>query len=376
MDLSLNEQQELLKRTVADFMVHECPKTVLLELDRHETGAPPELWNRIAALGWVGMLIPQQYGGGGNSLTDTAVVYEELGKGPLPGPYFSSGVLGALTVLEAGSEEQKRQILPNVARGSQILSVAAQEPARKWGPGMVQLTATPQNGTLTLNGTKLFIHDAVAATHLVVAVRTQASQNPAQGISLVVVDKSLPGVSARTLPGFLGWVCEVKFENVRVPASAVLGQAGNGWPAFARAMEKAIPILCSYQVGGCEAVFDMSVEYSRTRIQFAQPIGRFQRVQDHIIHLTNHMDAARWTTYEALWKLDSDRPAASSVHLAKAVSSEGYYQACNYAHEVHAGIGISREYGLTLHTKMSRTLYQCLGDPLYHKRRMADALDL
>jgi alkylation response protein AidB-like acyl-CoA dehydrogenase len=106
------------------------------------------------------------------------------------------------------------------------------------------------------------------------------------------------------------------------------------------------------------------------------PIGRFQRVQDHIVHLVNHLDSARWTTYEALWKLDMGRSAGGGVHLAKAVSSEAYYQACNYAHEVHAGVGVMKEYGLNLHTKMSRTLYHYLGDPRYHKRRLAESLEL
>ena len=120
----------------------------------------------------------------------------------------------------------------------------------------------------------------------------------------------------------------------------------------------------------------MSVAYSQTRVQFGVPIGRFQRVQDHIINLVNQLDAARWTTYETLWKLDTARPTAGGVHLAKAVSSEAYYQACNYAHEVHAGVGSMTEYGLTLHTKMARTLYHYLGDPRYHKRRLAEALEL
>jgi alkylation response protein AidB-like acyl-CoA dehydrogenase len=120
----------------------------------------------------------------------------------------------------------------------------------------------------------------------------------------------------------------------------------------------------------------MSVEYSRTRRQFGTPIGRFQRVQDHIIGIVNHLDAARWTTFEALWKLDSGRLADTSVHMAKAVSSEAYMQACNGAHEVHAGLGVMREYGLTLHTRMSRTLYHMLGDPLHHRRLMVDTLDI
>jgi alkylation response protein AidB-like acyl-CoA dehydrogenase len=118
----------------------------------------------------------------------------------------------------------------------------------------------------------------------------------------------------------------------------------------------------------------MSVEYSRTRVQFGQPIGRFQRVQDHIVGIVNNLDAARWTTYEALWKLDVGQSAAASVHLAKAVTSEAYLKVCDGAHEVHAGVGVISEYGLTLHTQRSRTLYHLLGDAKLHRRRMADAL--
>jgi len=160
-----------------------------------------------------------------------------------------------------------------------------------------------------------------------------------------------------------------------VPAENLLGAENSGWAALERALEKAIPILCAYQVGGCQAVFEMSVAYSQTRVQFGVPIGRFQRVQDHIIRLVNHLDSARWTTYEALWKLDSGRPAAASVHMAKAVTSEAYLEACNAAHEVHAGIGSAQEYGLVKHTQMSRTLFHALGDPRWHRRRMADALN-
>jgi alkylation response protein AidB-like acyl-CoA dehydrogenase len=223
-----------------------------------------------------------------------------------------------------------------------------------------------------LNGAKLFVSDAIAATHLIVAVRSGSAPD---AISLVIVDKQAKGVAARNLPGFMSWQAEVKFDNVEVPASAVLGGRENeGWSGLTRAMERALPVLCAYQVGSCQAVFEMSVQYSQTREQFGVPIGRFQRVQDHIVRLVNHLDAARWTTYEALWKLDSGRPAIASVHLAKAVTAEAHMEACNAAHEVHAGIGSSHEYGLTPHTQLSRTLFHYLGEPKWHKRRMADAL--
>jgi alkylation response protein AidB-like acyl-CoA dehydrogenase len=174
------------------------------------------------------------------------------------------------------------------------------------------------------------------------------------------------------LPGFLSWQCEVSFDGVE--ARLLGGREHQGWAALERALLRAWPILCSYMVGGCQAVFDMSVAHSQVRVQFGVPIGKFQRVQDHIIRLANHLDAARWTTAEALCKLDTGHPAAAAVHMAKAVSSEAYLEACNAAHEVHAGQGSLIEYGLAAHTQMSRTLFAYLGDPRWHKRRMTDAL--
>jgi alkylation response protein AidB-like acyl-CoA dehydrogenase len=252
------------------------------------------------------------------------------------------------------------------------LSVAITEPARSWGSQGIALAAERHGDRYRLSGTKLFVSDAVAATDLIVAVRTGPSP---EAVSLLLVGKQTKGVSARLLPGFLGWQAEVSFDNVEIGADALLGEEENeGWNALKRAMRRALPILCSYQVGSCQAVFEMSVEYRQTRMQFGGPIGRFQRVQDHVIRLVNHLDAARWTTWEAIWKLDTGRPAAASVHLAKAVTAEAHMEACNAAHEVHAGIGSSLEYGLVPHTQVSRTLLNHLGEPKWHKRQMADAL--
>jgi alkylation response protein AidB-like acyl-CoA dehydrogenase len=373
MDLSLNEHQRMLERSVRSFMQRRAPRSNIVRLQRSELGYEPDAWKAIAELGWVGSLIPQSYGGGNGSLTDTAVLFQEFGRGPLPGPLFSSGVLSALVLLEAGSEEQRRRYLPGIASGEKIFSVAITEPARSWGPQGIALTAERQGERFRLNGIKLFVSDAVAATHLIVLVRTGPSLD---ATSLIVVDKNLQGVSARLLPGFIGWQGEVAFNNVEVPADSSLAACENrGWAVLTRAMERALPILCAYQVGSSQAVFEMSVEYSQTRVQFGVPIGRFQRVQDHIIRLVNNLDAARWTTWEAIWKLDSGRPAAASVHLAKAVTAEAHIEACNAAHEVHAGIGSALDYGLVAHTQLSRTLFNYLGEPKWHKRQMAAALN-
>ena len=236
--------------------------------------------------------------------------------------------------------------------------------------------ASLEHGHYVLNGTKVFVHDAKAATHLICAVRTAPASNGAsRGITLLLVDAA--ALACRCVHYRAGWARWMRFAlrmcRCRpMPSSAVV--EGRGWESLEAAGMQAMPILCAYQVGSCQAVFEMAVAYSRTRIQFGQPIGRFQRVQDHIIGMVNHLDAARWTTYEALWKLDSGRSAASSVHLAKAVTSEAHLKVCDGAHEVHAGVGVIQEYGLTLHTQRSRTLYHLLGDARYHRRRIADAM--
>jgi len=371
-DLSLTEPQELLRTAARTFVEREAPRHAIVALHRGDSALLPTLWRKASELGWPGILVPAEYGGSESTLTDAAVLFEELGRGPVPGPYFSSGVLGTLAVLEAATESQRRAILPGVARGETVLAVATTEPSAAWGPHGVTLRARRADGRYRLDGVKIFVSDATAATHLVVVVRT--GDGPGD-LGLLLVDARAPGVKARRLSGFLSWQDEVTFESVEVPAADLLGEReGQGWMALERALLRAWPVLCAYMVGGCQAVFEMSVAHSQQRVQFGVPIGKFQRVQDHVIRLVNALDSARWTTAEALWKLDTGRPATDAVHLAKAVTSEGYLEACNAAHEVHAGQGSLTEYGLVAHTQMSRTLFPYLGDPRWHKRRMADAL--
>lgn len=375
MDLSLTEQQEAMKKVAESFVQQELPRELLLELEKTETGTDQKLWARMAEMGWLGLLIPEQYGGEGLGLMETAVVYEALGHGPLGGAHFSSSVLGAMAVMAVGTEQQRQEILPRVASGEQVLALALTEPNYGWGPESVQLRAERHGDTYSLSGVKLFVHDALAATHLLCVARTR-EEDILHGITVFLIDRTTQGVHVRNLSGFFGSVAEVRLQDVELPISSVLGQENMAWEPLGTAILRAIPILCAYQVGACQTVFDMTLKYSQTREAFGQPIGRFQRVQDHIIDIVNHLDGARWATYEAIWRLESNREPRASVHLAKVVASEAYHQACTSSHEVHAAIGTMHEYGLNLHTKTSRGLYHFLGDPAFHKKRLAEALDL
>ena len=369
MDLSLTHSQEMLRAAARDMVEREFPKDTLLRLESDDKQLGKALWEKTTSAGWPGILVPPEYGGEGGSLTDAAVLLEELGRAPAPGAFFGTAVLGVLSLLEAGSEEQRSKVLTEVASGKTKISLAVTEARYGWKKALTRTKAKRRNGGFALDGVKLFVQDAGDADLLLCTAALGDGQ-----VGLFLVDSSSPGVSIRPLGGFLTDSFEVRLEDVKVADSALMP---GGWDSLDRAVLQALPVLAAYQVGGCERVFDMTLEYANSRVQFGLPIGRFQRVQDHVIQIVNLKDAARWTTYEALWRLDEKKSdALASVHVCKAVASEAYYQACNAAHEVHAGVGIMREYGLTLHTRMSRTLYHYLGDPQHHKARLAAELGL
>jgi alkylation response protein AidB-like acyl-CoA dehydrogenase len=369
MDLKLTEEQSMLKKVAADFLKSEAPSHAITEWYRQKIAFIPELYKKAAEIGWLGMLLPDQYGGGGASCMDCAAVFEELGRGPLPGPYFSSGVLAAQLILESASAEQKTSLLPQICNGTAIVIPAISDDPIQWGPRSVQTRIEKSAAGFLLNGTKKYVFDGDAATHFICVARRESG-----GMSLALVDRRAPGVKVEPVFGFMIGAAQVTFDRVEVGSESVLGEINERWETVERALYKALPVLCAYKVGACQEIFEITNEYTRTRVVFGQPIGRFQRVQDHCVDISIHLDGARWTTYETLWKIDSGIPAAAGVHQAKAIASEAYYQSCNFAHMVFAGPGTDYKHPLMAHSVLAHSLYQYLGTPLYHKRAMVDVL--
>ena len=377
MDLTLNEIQTMLQTSAREFMDDQLPKTRVLEIDDSESGFDSDLWERMAELGWPSLAVPEEYGGLGQGWVDLGVVSEVMGYYACPSPLLSSAVLSAQAILAAGSEEQKQAMLPGIAAGQQIYTLAYTEPDYSWSPSAVQTRAAAvSGGGYTLNGTKLFIPDANVADRILVAART--AEGAEDGLGLFAVDRASPGVSVRVMDGWIGpKACEVNFDNVAVSANDVIGDPAGAWSAVEAAMDRATAVLCAFMAGGTQAVYDMTREYSQSRIAFGVPIGTFQRVQDHVIDALTDADSAKWTAFEALWQLDEGMSDAQvGVSTAKAVASLGFPRACDAAHHVHAGIGADLEYGLTQYTKRARTLQHYLGDHVYHKARMARLMSL
>jgi alkylation response protein AidB-like acyl-CoA dehydrogenase len=333
----------------------DSDQTELQQTARRFVGDHPDAeWSRLADLGWLGLAVPERHGGAGASRSDMAVIFEELGRGAVPGPIFSSAVL-AVDLLSALAPSWCDELLPAIATGDARVAVIAD--------GLLRPAAGPTlDGSGRATGTvDLLAADDRCTHYLVVDER--------HGALIEAAD-----VEIERHHGFVPEALRARFASA--PARSVEIDAG----AARAAMLRATPILCAYQVGSCQAVFEMSVAYSGERVQFGKAIGTFQRVQDHIIDLVNLTESARWATNYAVWRTDaadaSALDVATAVHVAKSVTAAAHVDACTSAHEVHAGIGVDLQYVLARHTHASRSLYSFLGDPRWHRRRLTFELDL
>src|SRR2546425_3065843 len=227
MDLGLDEQQEMLKNFARDFLEKECPEQLVRAMEDDEKGYSPELWQKMAQQGWMGLIIPENYNGTGMNICELVVLLEEFGRALVPGPFISTVVLGGVPIMEAGTEEQKQQFLPKIASGEIIMTLALTEPSAKWTADGVQLEAKKDGSDYVLTGTKLFVQDAHVTDYMIVAARIGGSGE--NGITLFIVDSKSPGIKYEVLKTIAAdKQCEVTFENVKVPASNILGQEGEG----------------------------------------------------------------------------------------------------------------------------------------------------
>ncbi|MDY6834592.1 MAG: acyl-CoA dehydrogenase family protein [Chloroflexota bacterium] len=377
MDLSLNEEQEMLKTMARDFLNTECPKTLVKEMAKDERGCPPDLWKKMANLGWMGLAFPEKYGGTGNSFLDLTVLMEEMGRACLPGAFFSTIVLGGLTILEAGSDEQKQDLLSGITKGELIVTLALTEPSAKYTPDGINVKATQDKDDYIITGTKLFVPDAHIANYLICVARTQEAKDPIDGITLFLVDTKSPGVSCSLLTTIAGdKQCEVVLDKVRVPAKNILGKKDEGWTYIQQILQKADVALCAQMVGGAQQVLEMSVDYAKERKQFGKPIGSFQAIQHHCANMATDVDGSRFITYQAAWMLSENLPCVKEVSMAKAWCSEAFRKATSLGQQIHGGIGFIEDHDMPLYFKRAKSWELTLGDAHFHHEIVATEMGL
>jgi alkylation response protein AidB-like acyl-CoA dehydrogenase len=346
------------------------------DMERDERGYSPELQRRMADLGWYGLVIPEEYGGAGGDFTDLIALLEETGRALLPGPFFSTVVLGGLFILEAGSAHQKQEILPKIARGEVNITLALNEPGSWYHADSIRVKAAGDGNGHIINGTKLFVPYAHVADYIICAARTEPV-TAGEGISLIIVDARAPGIVCNVLETIaMDKQCEVIFTNVRVAGKNVLGELHRGWEHVAGLLQKAAVALCAEMVGGAQKVLEMTLDYARQRIQFGRPIGSFQIIQSHCVEMLALLEDARLLTYEAGWKLAQGLTCDKEVSMAKARASEAYETITSLGHEVCGGVGFAVEYDLNLFFKRAKSAEIMFGDTEFHREIIAKELGL
>ena len=374
MNFSLSEEQRILKDSAERFVRENCSLDQRRALVASESGYSERSWRQMAELGWLGVGVPEAFGGTGGGPVETMVLMEAFGAGLLVEPYFPSVVLGAGLVTEAGTEAQKAAILPAAVAGELKLAFAWVEPRSGFDLFDVRTTAARGDGGWVIDGAKGVVLGAAAADRLVVSVRTSGGPRDRNGIGLFLVDREAEGVRIRdygTVDGLRA--AEVAFENVTVGDDAVLGDSRDALPAIEAVAERAIAALCAEAVGVMDVVVRDTAEYLKTRKQFGRPIGTFQVLQHQLADMLIASEEARSMTYVATLRL-GERDA---VARAKAVSGAKHLVGRHgrlvgqRAIQLHGGMGMTEEMAVGHYFKRLTMIDVMFGDEAYHLKRYA-----
>jgi alkylation response protein AidB-like acyl-CoA dehydrogenase len=366
-----------LRTSARRFLENECPTAFVRQRMAETAAVTDDFWRKLAEQGWFGILYPEEAGGSGLGLVDMTVLMEEMGRAVMPGPFFSTVLLGGAAILEVGSASQHQEWLSRIAAGDAKVSLAWTEPNARWDAAGIVASGRETTGGFVLSGTKLFVPDAHLSDALVVAVRTRDGTTMEDGVSLFLMGTDSPGLTVTLLPTIdeTRKLCEVRLDNVVVPPAALLGELHAGWPALARVLDRATVALCAEMCGGAQRVLDMTTDYAKIRVAFGRPIGSYQGVKHRAADMLVDIENAKSLTYYAAWATDeglADAPLA--VSMAKAYASDAYRKVAGSGIQLHGGIGFTWEHDLQLYFKRAKASEVAFGDATWHRERVARLL--
>jgi alkylation response protein AidB-like acyl-CoA dehydrogenase len=375
MDFELGEEQTMLKTSARDFLEKECPKKLVRDMMDDEKGYSPELWRKMADLGWHGLAFPEEYGGVGSSFLDLAVLLEEMGRALVPGPFVPSVLLAGRAILAAGTEEQKQRFLPGIAAGETIMTLALTEASGGRAASDITVTAAPSGDGFVINGTKMFVPDAHVADSIVCVARTGQGE---EDITLLLVDAGADGVGIEVLKTMTGEkLCEVAFGNVAVAKDSVIGGVNGGWPVVQNLLDEAIVGECAWMAGGAQWVLETATDYAKERVQFGRPIGSFQAIQHKLADMAVEVEGSTSITYYAAWAITENDPAKTlAASMAKAWCSDVYKHTTFEGIQIHGGIGFTWDHDMHLYFKRAKSSEVAYGDGNYHRERVAQLLEV
>ncbi len=377
-EIALNEEQTMLRTSARDFLAAECPKTLVRKMLKDDVGHSPDLWKKMAGLGWQGLVFPEEYSGSGMNFRDLTILFEEMGRAVMFGPFYSTVVLVGLPLLEFGTPAQKKEFLPRIANGDIVCTLAALEETGDLCATDINVKAQERGNEYVLNGTKLFVTDAKAADYFLVAARTRRSQKPEDGITLFMVDAKEWGiyVEKETVMDLTRKQYEVKFVDVTVPAARIIGELHGGWQILQQMALKATAILSAEMVGVGETALEMTVKYLKERMAFGVVIGSFQALKHRAADMYMAMEYSRSLMEWAAECVKENHPdAPMAVAMAKSHCGDAVKFVTDNGIQLHGGIGFTWDHDMHLYFKRGRYNDTAFGDSRYHNEWIAKKLE-
>ncbi|WP_328437026.1 acyl-CoA/acyl-ACP dehydrogenase [Streptomyces sp. NBC_00444] len=368
MDFAFSEEQEELRRTVRAFLADTSPETEVRRLMETPEGFDRALWRRMGTeLGLQGLAVPEEYGGAGCGPVEVGVVMEEFGRSLLCAPFLASAVLATTALLRCDDEDARKRLLPGLASGELVGTLALTEDSARWDAAGVCLTARESTGSWRLSGHKTFVLDGATADVVLTVARTGDD-----GVGVFCVDGDAPGLTRTPLPTMDPTRRQARLDYDDVPATRLRAHGDDGWRLVSEVLDRAAVALAAEQVGVAGQALDMAVEYAKVRHQFGRPIGSFQAVKHLLADVLLEVESARAAAHYVLLAADAEDPELPAVaSLAKAFCSDACLQATAENIQVHGGIGFTWEHPAHLYLKRAKTSQLLFGDPAHHRERLA-----
>ncbi|MDY6969598.1 MAG: acyl-CoA dehydrogenase family protein, partial [Spirochaetota bacterium] len=364
MDFELTSEHLMLKESVASFIKNEHSFDRLRELKGDKWGYSKDVWKKMADLGWMGFIYPEDYGGLGLDFGFVMVLLEEMGKGMLPEPWISSVLLGGNIALLGGTDVQKKNILPKIVEGDLFITAAYMEDEGRYDLNYCGVTAKKCESGFLISGKKIFVLDGCSADAFIVSARTSGNPFDKNGISLFLLpcdSKGLGITSVKTMDGRNACVLELK--DVFVAESDMIGEFDKGYPILNKVIDQATAGLCAEMVGGMQAVLDMTVQYISEREQFNKPIGSFQALQHKASDMLIQKELAMSASYYAIASIDENSDeSALAVSVAKAKCSMAYLEVTKTSLQLTGGFGFTNEADFGFFLKRAKVAETLFGD--------------
>jgi alkylation response protein AidB-like acyl-CoA dehydrogenase len=375
-NFAFSEEQDELRQTVRRFLDDKSPSAEVRRLMETVEGYDDGVWKQMGQeLGLQGLHLPEAYGGQGFTFVELGIVLEEMGRVLLCAPYFSTVALAANAILNAGTEEQKGALLPGIAAGETIATLAFTEDNGKWDASGITIEARPDGDGYVLDGSKMFVIDGHTASLIVVVARL-AGTSGEDGIAFFAVDGDAAGLTRTPLATMDQTRKQARLELSGVRGSP-LGEPGTGWAALSKTLDQAAVCLANEMVGGAQQCLDMSVAYAKVRVQFGRPIGSFQAIKHKCADMLLEVESGKSAAYYAAWAAAEDNDELPVVaSLAKAYCSDAYFHAAAENIQIHGGIGFTWEHDAHLYFKRAKSSEILLGDATYHRELLAQRIGI